>query len=162
MTVRVTAHGCVRVLSSSGTTSPCSGRGSGAGRRETRRAREAGRRLRLLALCLALLACETAAPPVTPYPPKAEGVCAQLAYAFFLVAEKRDRGSTREDQIETARESVDNPFARHPDETLAFLLRMVDFVYRRPEASAEQIQAQVMEGCAVDQRGQAVLLWPAR
>lgn len=83
---------------------------------------------------------------------------------FFLVAESRNRGSSREQQIERAGESVANPFAREPRQADNDLIHVIDLVYRHPEASASEIEAQVREDCEPDENGQAVLrtLWPAR
>ncbi len=117
------------------------------------------------ALALLLLVCETAqSPPVTPEPRENAGVCEGLAYVFFLVAENRDRGSTREEQIEGAREGLGNPFTSQPGQTGRDLRYVIDLVYRYPEASAAEIEARVRDGCRVNERGQAVLetLWPAR
>ena len=80
---------------------------------------------------------------------------------FLVVAENRDRGHTREMQVERLRESVDNPFSEDPDDALADLLRVVDAVYRRPDQSARQLEASVLDDCVVNDRGQAVLLWPS-
>jgi hypothetical protein len=116
------------------------------------------------ALAPLLLACETAqAPPQTPEARANADACEGLAYVFFLVADKRDHGTDREEQIETARESVANPFTRQPVQTGRDLRHVIDLVYRHPEASAAEIEAKVRANCQVDARGQAVLrtLWPA-
>jgi hypothetical protein len=55
------------------------------------------------------------------------------------------------------RESVDNPFVTRPDETRQHLLRVVDLVYRRSDASPREIQAIVLDGCVVDEEGRAVV-----
>jgi hypothetical protein len=92
------------------------------------------------------------------------GACEGLAYVFFLVAENRDRGRSREEQIERARESVVNPFAAEPRQAGNDLIHVIDLVYRQPEASASEIESQVRDDCEVDDNGHAVLrtLWPAR
>jgi hypothetical protein len=91
-------------------------------------------------------------------------VCEGLAYVFLLIAQEKDRGSTKNAQIEMVRESVDNPFVTRPDETLRHLLQVVDLVYRRSDSSAPEIEASVLDGCAVDERGRAILTtpWPPR
>lgn len=126
------------------------------------RARLGGPRLARIALALLLLACQ--APPTSHVRAADTGVCADLAYIFLLIAEERDRGSTREAQIERVRESVDNPFVTRPDETLRHLLQVVDLVYRRSDASATEIQEIVLDGCAADEDGRAVLRasWPTQ
>jgi hypothetical protein len=97
-----------------------------------------------------------------PPPPQGGGACVDLAYAFFVVADKRDHGSTREEQMQAVREGVDGPFAVHPERTLADLQRVVDLVYRRPDVNAREIEALVREHCVVDERGQPLLrtAWP--
>jgi len=118
----------------------------------------------LLALVGALLALACRAPITAPPPPRSGGPCADLAFAFFLVAEKRDHGSTRDEQIEALQAGVASPFAQRPEQTLEELLHVVDLVYRRPDASARELEALVRERCVVDERGQAVLraAWPRR
>jgi hypothetical protein len=90
------------------------------------------------------------------------GACSDLAYAFFLVAEKKDRGISQDAQLEVLRQSIDTPFATQPDRTLRQLERVVEIVYRNPELSAAQIQAKVRDDCVVDEQGRAVLprIWP--
>jgi hypothetical protein len=61
-----------------------------------------------VAFALLLLACQS--PPTPPVPPMGGEVCEDLAYIFLLVAEERDRGSTKEAQIEILRKSADDPF----------------------------------------------------
>ena len=117
------------------------------------------------ALAWLLLACETPqSPPQTPEAREIAGACEGLAYVFFLVAESRDRGSSRAQQIERARESVANPFAGEPRQAGDDLIHVIDLVYRHPEASASEIEAQVRGDCELDEDGHAVLrtLWPAR
>jgi hypothetical protein len=115
-----------------------------------------------IAIALLLLACQ--APPTSPTPPDDAGVCANLAYVFLLVAREKDRGTTKEAQIEMLRESVDNPFVTQPDQTLRHLLQVVDLVYQCPDSSAHEIEAMVLDGCVVDDQGQAVVRahWPTR
>ena len=43
-----------------------------------------------------------------PTPPQGANACESLAYVFFLVAENRDRGRTREEQVEMMRASRNN------------------------------------------------------
>jgi hypothetical protein len=115
-----------------------------------------------VAFALLLLACQ--APPTTPIPPKSGEVCADLAYVFLLVAEEKDRGSTKEAQIEMMRETVDNPFVSRPNETLRHLLQVVDLVYGRSDATAREIEAIVLDDCVVDEQRRAVLTtnWTTR
>jgi hypothetical protein len=118
--------------------------------------------LSLGAAALALLACRSQAPLTVAVPETRGGVCSDLAYAFFLVAEKKDRGASKDAQIEALRQSIDTPFATQPDQTLRHLERVVEIVYRNPELSARQIEAKVREDCVVDEQGRAVLprIWP--
>ena len=118
-----------------------------------------------VALALLLVACGTPqSPPRTPEVRQTADACEGLAYVFFLVAEERDGGTSREEQIERARQSVANPFAGEPRQAGNDLLHVIDLVYRHPEASPSEIEAQVRADCEVDERGHAVLrtLWPAR
>jgi hypothetical protein len=79
---------------------------------------------------------------------------------FFLVATNRDRGRTREEQIEMVRESVDNPFATRPEATLRSLLGVVDLVYQQGDATADEIRSSVLDACSVDEKGRAILSRP--
>ncbi len=115
------------------------------------------------ALALVALACETAQSPArTPEPRANADACEGLAYVFFLVAEQRDRGSTREEQLEKTQESLESPFTSDPGQTGRDLRYVIELVYRYPEASAAEIEAKVRDGCRVNEQGQAVLqtLWP--
>lgn len=89
-------------------------------------------------------------------------VCADLAYVFFLVAESRRKGATKETQVAEVRESVRNPFATDPAATEETLLHVVNLVYLVPNKTSREIEALVLESCDVGDRGQAVLktLWP--
>jgi len=115
-----------------------------------------------IAAALLLLACQAPAPITAPVPETRDGACADLAYVFFLVAEKRDRGSTRDAQLEALRRSIDTPFATQPDRTLRQLEQVIELVYRRPELPAREVEAMVRDDCVVDEQGRAVLrrLWP--
>lgn len=119
----------------------------------------------LIALTMAQLACQAPTPkqaePSTPLSPAVEGACDGLAYVFFVVAEKRDRGETRDAQIRMAQESVQNRFTDDPEQALADLVRVIDAVYRRPGQSARDLEASVRDDCVENELGQAVLLWPA-
>ena len=106
---------------------------------------------------LALLACQSEAPLTAAVPATRGGACSDLAYAFFLVAEKRDRGASKDAQMEALRQSIDTPFATQPDQTLRQLEQVVEIVYRNRELSAPQIQAKVSDDCVVDEQGRAVL-----
>jgi hypothetical protein len=112
------------------------------------------------ALALLILACQV--PPKTHVPPESGDACANLAYVFFLIADARDRGDTKEDQIEKLQASVENPFATRRETTLRSLLGVVDLVYLRPDESAEEIRESVLADCAVDERGRAVVARPKR
>lgn len=111
-----------------------------------------------LGIAASVVACN--APATTPAPPPSENACESLAYVFFLVAENRDRGRTREEQVEMMRASVDNPFAKHPEKTLRSLLGVVDLVYQRTDASADEIRDSVLHTCSVDETGRAILSRP--
>lgn len=104
-----------------------------------------------------LLACQ--APPRTPLPQVGGDACDGLAYVFHLVGRNKDAGDTEQEQREKAAAGSTNPFSAHPDRTLRYWEQVIDYVYRRPEADAEEIRALVQEHCTV-QQGRAVLLWP--
>ncbi len=93
-----------------------------------------------------------------------EGVCADLAYTFRLVAQQRDLGVTKQEQIEATRKMVRSPFVRQKERTLGHLLTLVDLVYLNDEASAHEIEGYVLENCVVSEQGHAVLkrLWPVQ
>ena len=114
------------------------------------------------AAALALLACQSPAPLTAAVPATRGGACSDLAYAFFLVAEKEDRGASQAAQIEALRQSIHTPFATQPDRTLRQLEQVVEIVYRNPDLSAQQIEAKVRDDCVVDEQGRAVLprIWP--
>jgi hypothetical protein len=111
---------------------------------------------------LAALPCACAAPLTAEPPPARAGACAELAYIFHFVAEKKDRGSTQAELLEALRAGSETPFASHPEQSYQELARVVELVYRRPEANARQIEAAVRAQCSVDENGQPVLraLWP--
>ncbi len=94
-------------------------------------------------------------------PPAPGTVCEDLAYTFFLIAENRDRGHSRSDQEAMVRESIRTPFVANPEETRRNLLRVVDVVYRSPDATPEEIEAGVLDHCVVDDQGHAVVRRPA-
>jgi hypothetical protein len=86
--------------------------------------------------------------------------CTELAYAFYVVAEEKDRGTSKEAQIEKARESL-----RTADPAaLSQMLHIIDLVYRFSDGTPQDIGATVLDNCAIDQNGQAVVrtLWPTR
>lgn len=119
------------------------------------------RSARLSAAVLPLLfACST--PARETLPPKDGDPCENLAYVFFLVADARDRGETKQEQIDKMQASVDNPFAVQREATLRSLLGVVDRVYLRGDESAEEIRTSVRAHCSVDAQGRAVLARPER
>lgn len=111
---------------------------------------------------LTLLPFACSAPAKTTLPPEKGDPCADLAYVFFLVADARDRGETKDAQIENMRSSVDNPFTARREPTLRSLLGVVDRVYLRSDESAEEIRSSVLSDCSVDEQGRAVLSGPTR
>ena len=109
-----------------------------------------------------LLACSACAPRShrsPPAPPANQGVCAQLAHIFFLIALDKDRGRSQESQVRMVKEGVNNPFSGAPDETLDHLLRVVDKVYAS-KADADEIRDAVLASCEVDEQGHAVVSPP--
>jgi hypothetical protein len=97
------------------------------------------------------------AKPVTPIPPASGDVCQDLAYVFFLVAEQKQRGLSRDAQIARLREDVRNRFSTRPEQTLDQLVQVVELVYETPHADARELEASVLDHCSVDERGHAVL-----
>lgn len=104
------------------------------------------------------LACADA--PRTLAVPRDGDACEGLAHVFYLVAVNKDRGDSRPKQLEKAREGVTTPFAAQPDKTLRYWEGVIERVYRRPDASADEIRALAQASCTVNEKGQAVLLWP--
>ena len=104
-----------------------------------------------------LSACQQQAPSRTPLPASRGDLCVDLARVFHTVAESRDAGKTRKQQIDTLAESVGSPFVGEPEATLRSLTRVVDMVYEQPQASPEQFEYSVLARCRVNARGQLVL-----
>lgn len=109
-------------------------------------------------LAIGLFACE--APPPTPSAPESVGACTRLSREFVQIAQKRDRGETRHAQIEHAYDVADDPATSDPNGTLRYLMQTIDFVYGRPDVSAEGIGALVQGSCLVNDEGRAVLYLP--
>ncbi len=105
----------------------------------------------------ALLACQQRNPARTPLPPSRGDLCVDLARVFHSVAESRDGGKTRKQQIDALAESVGSPFIGEPESTLRSLTRVVDMVYEAPQASPEQFEYSVLARCRLNARGQVVL-----
>ncbi len=116
--------------------------------------------LRILAAGLAIalgLACALPADePRTPLPPEGGGTCENLAQVFFAIAQSRDRGRSKRQQVRALRRSVDSPFSEDPEVTFRQLERVIEWVYERPESAGELAQL-VREDCVVNEKGQAVL-----
>jgi len=120
--------------------------------------------LRFPVLVAALLAafglgaCATIPQEESPRVPRA---CARLANAFYRIADQKNHGVTKEAQIEVMHEATRRPGA---DAMRRHWLHMIDLVYRFSDASAQEIGMTVLDHCAVDGRGQAVVitLWPTR
>ena len=103
-----------------------------------------GRRPAAAAALLAL-ACK-APPPTTPLPPDGgSDVCTRLAYVFYLVAERREQGASRRDQLAALPESVDNPFTLHPGSAHESLRRVVE-MYQWKENSKTETRKKVGGG----------------
>lgn len=109
---------------------------------------------------LAACASPGPAPDVAASVRRSGGVCADLAHAFYLVAEKRDRHVPKTTQVQLAQESVQNPYVSDPRRTLQDLLHVIDLVYANPELGAREIEASVLDHCRVNGRGQAVVSTP--
>lgn len=117
-----------------------------------------GRPVVPLAIALLGLGCQVPRYEArTRIPPKNAGVCEEIAYVFYLVAEGRDRGVSHDEQVKAVTTGVNNPFSKRPEETRSQLLRVVDYVYDADEASAEEIEARVLDHCVVDARGKALV-----
>ncbi len=104
------------------------------------------------------VACASA--PRTLEAPRDGDVCDRLAHVFYMVGVNKDRGDSLPDQLEKAHAGVAHPFAAQPDKTVRYWERVIELVYRRPRASAEEIHALARASCTVNEQGQAVVLWP--
>ena len=87
-----------------------------------------------------------------------EDACGNLAYAFFMVAEQRDRRVSKEDQLAALRKSLQSPFVTQPDQAYRGLVAIVDRVYAAPEVRPPEFEAEILERCTVDEAGRAVVL----
>jgi hypothetical protein len=116
--------------------------------------------LRLPPIAAALLALGCQLQPATPLPPVSGSVCEGLAYVMFLIADHRDHGRSRQEQLEMARNGVGNPFSAQPERTLQSWQHLIELVYREENASAAEVRVRTLERCDVNERGQAILLWP--
>jgi predicted ATPase len=79
--------------------------------------------------------------------------------------ERRTRGATQARMLRELAEAVEEatqeePKTADPNGTLRYLLQTVDFVYGRPDVTADEIEAQVLAGCLVNDDGRAVLYLP--
>jgi hypothetical protein len=86
--------------------------------------------------------------------------CQKLAYTFYLVAEFKQRGTSRAAQERIARKRV----GRSP-EALDQWLHVVDLVYRYADGAPYEIGATVLDACQIGPGGKAAVvstLWPAR
>lgn len=115
----------------------------------------------LAAVGLMATACQTG--PLTAASPRDDGPCNDLARAFYLIAEAREEGALREEQIESLRAGVDSPFVRRPEDALDAMLHIVDLVYRMPESNPRGIEQRVRDNCVENEQGQAIVraIWPA-
>lgn len=118
------------------------------------------RLLLVLAVTAGMSACRTRE-PVAPVPPYNGDVCENLAHTFFVIADYRDRGRSRATQVRELRESVKNPFTRHPDKTFEKLVGVVDYVYANESVPAAELEAQVLDECTISAEGHAVVRLPA-
>ena len=120
-----------------------------------------GRIALLLVSALAALACQSAPPKQVELPRENGDVCENLAYAFFVVAEKRDRGASQAKQLRELREGMNNPFARRPDQTFERLSQVVSYVYAAEALSAGELEVRVLAHCTVSEQGHAVVRLPS-
>jgi hypothetical protein len=109
---------------------------------------------------LALGGCRASLPTAAAESSEGFGPCYELARTFATAAENRDRGASRESQTAAAYATAEDPKTADPNGTLRYLLQTVDFVYGRPDVTADEIEAQVLAGCLVNDDGRAVLYLP--
>lgn len=119
-----------------------------------------------MALYAALLGATQGLPACRVAPPggvhrAAPRPCVELANAFASIAAYRNRGVSREEQVEIARDSAGGD---ESDATFRQWLYMIDLVYRYSDASAEEIGWTVLDHCSLDDAGRATVttLWPRR
>jgi len=104
---------------------------------------------------LAIAGCAAATPP----PSGSSGVCDDLAREFWQIAVERDRGASRDSQIEDARRNI-SPAEIDPDAVLRYRVEAIGFVYERLASDPAVIEAFVRDNCIVGPRGQPVLYLP--
>jgi hypothetical protein len=93
-------------------------------------------------------------PPPGVRAEESKTVCDGLANVFYVISEYKKRGDSKETQQEWVRDMF-----RKKHFSAQLLERAVDYVYRSGEDS-EQIRAQILDGCVVNSRGQAVVRLP--
>jgi hypothetical protein len=86
--------------------------------------------------------------------------CVTLAKTFFVIAAHKNRGVTREEQLELVHAAAGDRSER----TLRHWVHVIDLVYRYSDASAREISFTVLDQCRVDAQGRASVqtLWPTR
>ncbi|MEM7411197.1 MAG: hypothetical protein AAF430_13255 [Myxococcota bacterium] len=109
----------------------------------------------LLALLL-LVSCRTER-PWDSLRGNQDDPCGNLAYAFYMIAEQRDRRVPKEKQLETLQKSVQSPFVTQPSQAYRGLVAIVDRVYAAPETTPERFEAEILGRCTVDTAGRAVV-----
>jgi hypothetical protein len=99
--------------------------------------------------------------PDVPQPARAAApppqACQDVAASFFAVATYRDEGLNQEQQIALARERVG---VRDSERAFRHWLRIIEIVYRLEDRTPKQIAATVLEGCSLNEHGQAVVKTP--
>ena len=82
-----------------------------------------------------------------------EPLCEDFAHAFYLIAQNKDRGVSKEAQIQHL---LDVAGVGSPSELGGgdrFTLRAIEFVYRYPDSNAETIRGLILGRCHVDANG---------
>ena len=108
---------------------------------------------------MALGACAAPRRPRSAYRNSGDP-CQNLAYTFYLVAEYKERGASRESQERIARKRVGRSA-----ESLDQWLHVVDLVYRYSDGEPYEIGATVLDNCEIGPGGKAAVvttLWPNR
>jgi len=79
--------------------------------------------------------------------------CERFSIPFYLIAKSKDAGLSQEQQTEVLYSEAGTRDPRLLDVPRRYTLSAINFVYRYPDKTAEEIKALVLDRCTVDQNG---------